>query len=141
SAGSSTSSWPTRTCASSRASTRPSPRATWCRSSPRWRAGRSVPVALPWGRSLTVEDVDALPDDGHRYELLDGTLLVTPAPATIHQRIVLRLAALLLAAKGPEHDVLPAPTDWVVSPSTKFQPDVIVAYRAEGGELRLERAP
>lgn len=33
---------------------------------------------LPRGRPLTAEDLELMPDDGHRYELLDGTLIVTP---------------------------------------------------------------
>lgn len=98
-------------------------------------------MALPWGEPLTVADLDAIPDDGHRYELIEGAMLVTPAPATNHQRCVVRLAALLLAAADRDHDVLPAPFDWVVSQFTKFQPDVVVARRADIGEQRLERTP
>ena len=45
---------------------------------------RSVPV--------TYADLADTPDDGHRYELIDGTLVVTPAPSRRHQRAVLRLA-------------------------------------------------
>jgi hypothetical protein len=37
-----------------------------------------MPVSVP---RYTVDDLDAFPDDGNRYELLDGVLLVTPAPA------------------------------------------------------------
>lgn len=37
--------------------------------------------AGPWTR----EQRDALPDDGRRYELLDGVLIVSPAPAPRHQ--------------------------------------------------------
>jgi hypothetical protein len=37
-------------------------------------------TALPRGRALTRGDLEQVPDDGHRYELIDGTLLVTPAP-------------------------------------------------------------
>src|SRR5262245_10984511 len=33
----------------------------------------------------TVEMLDALPDDGQRYEIIDGELFVTPAPLEIHQ--------------------------------------------------------
>lgn len=36
----------------------------------------------------TVDMVDALPDDGQRYEIIDGELFVTPAPAEGHQLIV-----------------------------------------------------
>ena len=50
-------------------------------------------MALPQSVPLTVEDLEAMPDDGHRYELVDGTLIVTPAPLALHQRAVLKLAA------------------------------------------------
>lgn len=98
-------------------------------------------MALPWGEPLTVDDLDAIPDDGHRYELIDGTMLVTPAPATVHQRCVARLVALLLAAAGDEYEVLPAPFDWIVNDVTKFQPDVLVARRDDVGKQRLEATP
>lgn len=98
-------------------------------------------MALPWGEPLTVDDLDAIPDDGHRYELIDGTLLVTPSPVTVHQLAVIRVAMMLTAAAGPSFLVLPAPFDWVVDEVTKFQPDVVVAQRSDVGEARLERTP
>lgn len=36
----------------------------------------------------TVEMLDALPDDGQRYEIIDGELHVTPAPSDVHQLVV-----------------------------------------------------
>ena len=39
----------------------------------------------------TVDDLDLFPDDGNRYELLDGVLIVTPAPSQLHQIIAARL--------------------------------------------------
>jgi hypothetical protein len=36
----------------------------------------------------TVERVLALPDDGNRYEVVDGELLVSPAPTLLHQRAI-----------------------------------------------------
>ena len=39
-------------------------------------------------RYWTAEDVRALPDDGNRYEVIDGEVLVTPAPTTGHQHIL-----------------------------------------------------
>jgi Uma2 family endonuclease len=45
----------------------------------------------PWTRS----DLNRLPDDGNTYEVVDGALLVTPAPSAAHQRIVAWLNAVL----------------------------------------------
>lgn len=42
-------------------------------------------LGLPRGRSLTRADLDAMPDDGHRCELIDGVLVVSPAPRINHQ--------------------------------------------------------
>lgn len=43
----------------------------------------------------TVEMLDALPDDGQRYEIIDGELFVTPSPAEPHQDVVGAIHALL----------------------------------------------
>jgi len=69
------------------------------------------PAGLPPG-PLTVADLVGMPSDGHRYELLDGVLVVTPAPSPLHQRASFRLAILLDAAAPPEIEVL--------SPSTRL---------------------
>lgn len=98
-------------------------------------------TALPWGSELTVEDLEAVHEDGHRYELLDGSLLVTPAPNTLHQRCVGRLVALVVAAASRDLEVLVGPFDWVVGPATLFQPDLLVARRDDVGPKRLEQAP
>jgi len=64
---------------------------------------------LPADRPLTVADLDLTPDDGCRYELDDGVLVVSPAPMTIHQRVLHRLEVLLDAACPPEFELLPGP--------------------------------
>lgn len=56
----------------------------------------------PNGRALTRDDLDAMPDDGHRYELLDGALIVTPAPSTGHQSVLAQLFLLIHAAAPDE---------------------------------------
>lgn len=37
------------------------------------------------------DDLDDLPDDGNRYEVVDGNLVVTPPPSQLHQMVSRRL--------------------------------------------------
>jgi Uma2 family endonuclease len=97
-------------------------------------------MALPWGAPLTHDDLMEMPDDGHRYEIVDGSLLVTPAPGYQHQYSVTELLVLLHAAIGPELVVLAAPFDFVVSSNTVLQPDLLVARRADVAPKSLEHA-
>ena len=48
-----------------------------------------------FGSAFTVAELDRMPDDGHRYELLDGALVVSPRPTTVHQFVAMRLSSLL----------------------------------------------
>ncbi len=101
-------------------------------------------LALPLGEPLTVDDVWALPDDGHRHELIEGALIVTPAPGAAHQTCAAWIWSLLVHAADAEHLVLMAPFDWVAGPQTLLQPDVLVAPRADvaaTGDKRVERPP
>jgi Uma2 family endonuclease len=43
----------------------------------------------------TVEELHRLPDDGNKYEVLDGELFVTPAPSEAHEDVLARLTRLL----------------------------------------------
>ena len=82
----------------------------------------------------TVQMLEALPDDGNRYEIIDGELLVTPAPRRSHQRAVRRLLTLLDVYLRPREDieVLASPADIRVGERTSVQPDVFVAPIEEG---------
>ncbi|QUQ72190.1 Uma2 family endonuclease [Kutzneria sp. CA-103260] len=100
----------------------------------------SVP-AFPHGRPLTRADLEAMPDDGHRYELVDGTLVMSPSPRPLHQRIVARLL-IALTMNCPEHlEVLPAPVDVVLSDNTVFIPDVVVGRREDFTPTHLAGVP
>jgi Uma2 family endonuclease len=77
-------------------------------------------------REWTVADLEHLPDDGLQYELLDGMLLVTPAPIVRHQAMSARLFALLDAACPEGLHVLFAPLDWQPDDRTSLQPDLLV---------------
>ena len=48
-----------------------------------------------FGGPFTVAELDRMPNDGHRYELLDGVLVVSPRPTTVQQFVATRLATVL----------------------------------------------
>jgi Uma2 family endonuclease len=89
--------------------------------------------ALPWGAPLDYGNLQGMPDDGHRYELIDGTLLVSPAPNGIHQRCAFRLGKLFDGARRPGTEVLLGPFDWLVKQNTVFIPDVMVIRSSDIG--------
>jgi Uma2 family endonuclease len=89
----------------------------------------------------TVDDLVGMPDDGRRYELLDGELLVSPAPGWLHQRAVVELCVALRLACPPELEVLVAPFAVRQGDDTELQPDVLVARRSDFGRRGLAVAP
>jgi Uma2 family endonuclease len=93
------------------------------------------------GRPFTVDDLAAMPDDGHRYELLDGVLIVSPAPGTRHQLASVEITVTLRLACPDGVAVLSAP--YAVQPSqrTELQPDVLVAQVADLTEKNLPVSP
>lgn len=82
-------------------------------------------MALVTVPRYTVDDLERFPDDGNRYELLDGLLLVTPAPRAVHQVVVSRIQARLTIAVGESAYVV-GPGAISVPPGTQLQPDILV---------------
>jgi Uma2 family endonuclease len=99
------------------------------------------PTALPFGRALTADDLERIPDDGHRYELLDGTLLVSPAPSWQHQEVQAELLGRLRAASPPDLRGLGAPFAVRLTPDTELQPDILVALYENFTPKNLPVAP
>jgi hypothetical protein len=95
---------------------------------------------LPPADGWTTDDLDALPEDGVRRELLDGVLHVSPSPSSVHQVIAARLLVGLEAA-CPEHLFVSQANDVRLSPRRLFIPDVLVttfeAARRQTGKLGL----
>ncbi|HEX4935429.1 MAG TPA: Uma2 family endonuclease, partial [Gemmatimonadaceae bacterium] len=84
-------------------------------------------------RDWTVEERDALRDDGNRYEVVDGELLVTPAPTWLHQHAAMELALLVRPfAERCGLDCLVAPAEVTFSPRRSVEPDLFVVPRVEG---------
>ena len=77
---------------------------------------------------FTADMVRALPDDGRRYEVVHGELLVTPAPRAWHQEIVWRLGSAVRAylEREPVGHMFASPADISFAPDTLVQPDVFV---------------
>lgn len=85
-------------------------------------------------RQWTFDDIQQLPDDGNRYEVIDGELFVTPAPSFRHQAAVAELHALLrhyLADLNVGYPLF-APADVVFSHTRAVQPDLFVVPLVNG---------
>jgi Uma2 family endonuclease len=93
----------------------------------------SVSASTPF----TVQDLEGMPDDGRRYELIDGELLVSPAPGLRHQRIAYQLYRLLDDACPAELYVIGAPFAVQTDMSNEVQPDVLAEAHRSG---RLTRS-
>jgi len=95
---------------------------------------------LPFEGPIAVADLDRLPPDGHRWELLDGVLVVSPRPANPHQVVATELLVLLHAHCPPELRVIPEPAVQL-NDMTEFNPDVAVIRLDEAAEKRCTEPP
>ena len=95
---------------------------------------RMAPDVKAW----TVADLADMPDDGQRYEVIDGELFVTPAPALRHQDAILQLAMRLApyVESHPVGHLVVAPADVTFSPRRGVQPDLFVAPLVQGKRPR-----
>src|SRR3954471_17636108 len=105
-------------------------------------------VALPFStnRPWTIADLDSMPDDGQRYELLQGELIVSPAPGKVHQRIIGRLHVWLVGAatRAGSGEVVIAPADVRLSQFNLVQPDLLYLRESQSdlyGEKFIAGAP
>lgn len=76
----------------------------------------------------TAADLRALPDDGKRYEIIDGELFVSPSPTYTHQHLVTQIWLLLhqYATGNGFGRAMISPADIELSDDTVVQPDVFV---------------
>ena len=91
--------------------------------------------------TLTYEDYCALPDDGLRYEIIEGFLFSEPSPRRAHQQVAANLL-MILRAHAREHDlgeVYIAPFDVILDRRTVVVPDLVFVAQARAGVV-TERA-
>ncbi len=88
-------------------------------------------------RYWTPDDVWALPDDGNRYECIDGVLLVSPSPRLTHQRVLMRLSLLIAPYVEAQRigEALASPADIRLNPGNLVQPDLFVVPLADARRL------
>jgi len=103
----------------------------------------AVTVTSDWPPAdgpLTVADLERTPDDGRRYELVDGVLIVSPAPLIPHQVVLLELAVLLDASLPDDLAVVPG-VGVRMSEITELVPDLVVVHRADLAGPKLTLPP
>jgi Uma2 family endonuclease len=102
-----------------------------------------VTIAEAWpaaGRPFTVAELDRMPADGRRYELLDGVLVVSPRPTTIHQVVAGRLYGALSSGCPEDLCVVPEPAV-MLGPQTEFDPDLVVVRMDQIGGAKFTEPP
>jgi Uma2 family endonuclease len=90
---------------------------------------------------ITYRDYLEFPDDGRRYEVIDGDAIVTPAPNLRHQRVLANLYfALSLHVRAQRlGELLFAPCDVVLTDTTIVQPDLIFVSKERRAVLEKAR--
>jgi Uma2 family endonuclease len=98
-------------------------------------------------RPLTYDDLLEMPDDGQRYESIDGELIVIPAPTVKHQRVLRSLIRLLgaFAYETNRSELILPPFDLILGHYNIVKPDLqLIALRqrgAHGDQNRFEGPP
>jgi len=102
--------------------------------------GVSLPTIQKARVVWTYDDYRLMPDDGLRYEVIDGDLVVTPSPTTTHQKVSKRiqLALMLQIEERGLGQVFNAPVDLIFSKTRTLQPDLLVV-RTERSNFITER--
>ena len=97
----------------------------------------AAPVSTIDTRPLTADDYRAMPDDGKRYELINGVLIMAPAPRPKHQMVEGELYVRMKAFADSKALglVLLAPLDVYLSPHTVVQPDILFVAKEHADRI------
>ncbi len=107
----------------------------------------SIPMTISEGKIIfTYEDYAAIPNDGNRYEILEGELAVTPAPNLKHQTVSINLIVLLSQhiRKKDLGKLYHATVDLILESTSILQPDLLFVAKARQSILTnraIEGAP
>src|ERR1700722_1873749 len=91
----------------------------------------AAPTMADPSRPFTYDDLEAMPDDGYRREIIGGSLIVTPSPVGGHQRVTGKLYALLEGRETEDTMAMVGPFDWKLLDRGAVVPDVMVIRRED----------
>lgn len=89
---------------------------------------------------FTAADYRAMPDDGKRYQLVDGEFIVAPAPNTFHQFVQKNLLRIIdtYLVRHPLGSILGAPCDVYLDDQNVYQPDLLYVTRDHAARIQHE---
>lgn len=97
-------------------------------------------VATTASNPKTYEDYLQTPDDGQRYELIDGEIVVSPSPSYRHQYLAFELASLLRDFIRPRRlgKIVMAPMDVRLTRDLVVQPDILFIRKGSKTGIPIE---
>lgn len=115
-------------------------------SATRTSSTKIITARPPQQGDWTYEDYARLPDNGMRYEVIEGELFMSPAPRPVHQEMILNLASEMhfFLKKAKKGKVFVSPIDVVVGDlATPVQPDIVFVRQERLAIVgdRIEGAP
>ncbi|MFG1701593.1 Uma2 family endonuclease [Nonomuraea sp. M3C6] len=93
-----------------------------------------------FGEPFTVDDLLEIPDDGYRYELFNGSLVVSPAPTPLHQNAIFRLQ-MILHQSVPQHLMEFSTVNVRATDKDFYIPDLVVVSKASAKSVKLMFSP
>lgn len=85
-------------------------------------------------QQVTYDVYAAMPDDGQRYEIVDGVLeLMSPGPMTIHQTVSGELGFILKQSCKSNFVIFSAPIDVILNQTNVLQPDILMIHHSRLG--------
>jgi Uma2 family endonuclease len=94
-----------------------------------------------FGGPFTVAELDRMPSDGRRYELVDGVLVVSPRPTTVHQAVAGRLTVRDSQCSVPEDYLVVSEPAVQLDPLTELSPDLVVVHLDDVGDAKFTVPP
>lgn len=82
-------------------------------------------------QQVTYEMYAAMPDDGHRYEIVDGYMeMMSPSPSASHQAVSRELEFVFMQSCRSDYLIYHAPLDVILSETNVLQPDILMIHRS-----------